>query len=109
MEGGILGRIDDMVVVRGNNIFPASLEAIIRRFDAVAEFQIQVVEESSLTQLRVDLEAADGADRRQLAGQVAQAIQDAFNFRAEVNTVDAGSLPRFEMKARRFTRTTRRT
>ena len=109
MEGGILGRIDDMVVVRGNNIFPASLEAIIRRFDAVAEFQIQVVEESSLTQLRVDLEAADGADRRQLAARVAQAIHDAFNFRAEVSTVEAGSLPRFEMKARRFTRTMRRT
>ena len=47
MEGGILGRIDDMVVVRGNNIFPASLEAIIRRFDAVAEFRVEVLEDGA--------------------------------------------------------------
>ena len=51
MEGGILGRIDDMVVVRGNNIFPASLEAIVRRFDGVAEFRIEVVEDGSLTRV----------------------------------------------------------
>jgi phenylacetate-CoA ligase len=96
-----------MVVVRGNNIFPASLEAIIRRFDGVAEFRVQVVEEASLTQLRVDLEASNGADARQLATQVGRAIQDAFNLRADVNAVAAGTLPRFEMKARRFSRTTR--
>jgi phenylacetate-CoA ligase len=109
MEGGILGRIDDMVVVRGNNIFPAALEAIIRRFDGVAEFRVQVIEEASLPQLCIDLEAANGTDPRQLTEQVGRGIQDAFNFRAQVNAVEAGSLPRFEMKARRFTRTTRRT
>jgi phenylacetate-CoA ligase len=108
MEGGILGRIDDMVVVRGNNIFPAALEAIIRRFDGVAEFRVQVIEEASLPQLCIDLEAANGTDPRQLTEQVGRGIQDAFNFRAQVNAVEAGSLPRFEMKARRFTRTTRR-
>jgi phenylacetate-CoA ligase len=110
MEGGILGRIDDMVVVRGNNIFPASLEAIIRRFDAVAEFRVQVVDDaSSLTRLRVDVEPATGSDPAQLTRAVARAIQDALNFRADVHAVAAGSLPRFDMKARRFTRTMRRT
>ena len=109
IEGGILGRIDDMVVVRGNNIFPAALEAIIRRFDGVAEFRMEVVEDGNLTQLRVDLEAAAGSNAPQLAAQVARAIQDAFNLRAEVTPVAAGTLPRFEMKARRFIRTTRRT
>jgi phenylacetate-CoA ligase len=107
MEGGILGRIDDMVVVRGNNIFPASLEAIIRRFDGVAEFRVEVVEDGNLSQLRVDLEAADGSNAANLAAQVSRAIQDAFNFRADVTPVAAGSLPRFEMKAKRFTRTRR--
>jgi phenylacetate-CoA ligase len=108
-EGGILGRIDDMVVVRGNNIFPAAIEAIILRFDGVSEFNVEVVEEASLTQLRVNLEPASGADARELSTQVGRAIQDAFNFRADVHAVAAGSLPRFEMKARRFTRMTRRT
>ena len=110
MEGGILGRIDDMVVVRGNNIFPASLEAIIRRFESVAEFRVQIVEDAgSLTRLHVELEPANGADSTQLTRQVARAIQDALNFRADVHAVAAGSLPRFDIKARRFTRTTRRT
>jgi phenylacetate-CoA ligase len=109
LEGGILGRIDDMVVVRGNNIFPAALESIIRRFDGVGEYRVEVVEDGSLTELRVDLEAAAGrSDAPELAAQVTRAIQDAFNFRADVKAVRAGSLPRFEMKAKRFTRTTRR-
>jgi len=107
MEGGILGRIDDMVVVRGNNIFPASLEAIIRRFDGIAEFRVQVLDDVSLARLRVDLEPANGADPARLTRLVAQAIQDALNFRADVHAVAAGSLPRFDMKARRFVRTTR--
>ena len=105
MEGGILGRIDDMVVVRGNNIFPASIEAIIRRFDQVAEFRVEVVEDVSLTRLRVDVEPANASEPRELAAQVARAIQDALNFRADVRAVPAGSLPRFEMKARRLVRT----
>jgi phenylacetate-CoA ligase len=110
MAGGILGRIDDMVVVRGNNIFPASLEAIIRRFDAVAEFRVQVVDDaSSLSRLHVEVEPANGSDPAQLTREVARAIQDALNFRADVHAVAAGSLPRFDMKARRFTRTVRRT
>jgi phenylacetate-CoA ligase len=98
-----------MVVVRGNNIFPASLEAIIRRFEGVAEFRVQVVDDVSLARLRVDVEPANGADSAQLTRQVAQAIQDALNFRADVHAVAAGSLPRFDMKARRFIRMTRRT
>jgi phenylacetate-CoA ligase len=105
MEGGILGRIDDMVVVRGNNIFPASLEAIIRRFDAVAEFRVEVVEDGSLTRLRVDLEPSSKSEPSELAAQVARAIQDTLNLRADVRAVAAGSLPRFDMKSKRFVRT----
>jgi phenylacetate-CoA ligase len=109
LEGGILGRIDDMVVIRGNNVFPAALEAIIRRFPAVAEYRIELLEDGPLTELRVDLEAASGSDANALSAQVAGAIQDALNFRAQVKPVPAGSLPRYEMKAKRFIRTTRRT
>ena len=42
LEGGILGRTDDMIHVRGNNLYPAALEAVIRRFPEVAEFRIVV-------------------------------------------------------------------
>jgi phenylacetate-CoA ligase len=107
MEGGILGRTDDMFTVRGNNVFPASLEAIVRRFDDVAEFAIDVVGNGALTMLRVDVEPANGVDGTALADQVSHAIQDALNFRAEVKPVASGSLPRYEMKAKRFQRRSR--
>lgn len=105
MDGGILGRIDDMVVVRGNNIFPASIEAIIRRFNDVAEFRVEILEDASLTRLRVVLEPENGSEPGELASRISRAIQDALNFRADVQTVAAGSLPRFDMKARRLVRT----
>ncbi|MBM4077769.1 MAG: phenylacetate--CoA ligase, partial [Planctomycetes bacterium] len=40
LKGGILGRIDDMLIIRGNNLFPSSLEAIIREFPEVIEYRI---------------------------------------------------------------------
>ena len=107
MEGGILGRVDDMVVVRGNNVFPGSIESIVRRFEAVAEFRIEVVDDGAMSQLRVDVEPAPSANPGELAKAVAHAIQDALNFRPEVTAVAPGALPRFEMKAKRFLRTRR--
>ena len=43
LAGGILGRVDDMLIVRGVNVFPSALEGIVRRFPAVDEFLIEVV------------------------------------------------------------------
>ena len=40
LEGGILGRLDDMLIVRGVNVFPSAIEGIVRRFPVVDEFQI---------------------------------------------------------------------
>jgi phenylacetate-CoA ligase len=107
MEGGILGRIDDMVVVRGNNVFPGSIESVVRRFEAVAEYRVEVVEDGAHTNLCVELEPASSVDPDGLTTSVARAIQDALNFRPDVKSVPPGSLPRFEMKARRFVRTRR--
>jgi phenylacetate-CoA ligase len=108
LEGGILGRIDDMVVIRGNNVFPGSIEAIVRRFDGVGEFRVEVLENGALTQLRVEVEpASPSADGRELAQAVARAVQDTLHFRPEVTVVAPGTLPRFEMKAQRFVRTQR--
>ena len=42
LEGGILGRVDDMLIVRGVNVFPSALEGVVRRFPAVDEFLIEV-------------------------------------------------------------------
>jgi len=106
LEGGILGRVDDMFTVRGNNVFPSALEAVIRRFDEIAEFRVNVLENGALTQVRIDVEpAAQVSDTNDLCRQLADSIQASLSFRAEVAAVPCGSLPRFEMKARRLVRT----
>ncbi|HEY7117944.1 MAG TPA: AMP-binding protein [Tepidisphaeraceae bacterium] len=103
LEGGILGRIDDMITVRGNNVFPTALEAIIRRFPEVAEFRITVSGAAALAEVQIEVEPTpDCTTAEALAERVARSIQDTLSFRAQVLTVPCGSLPRFEMKARRF-------
>jgi len=103
LDGGILGRVDDMIHVRGNNLYPGSIEAIIRRFPAVAEYRIVVNHADPLADLRIDVEPTNG-DGRELAEAVSRAIRDDLLFRVVVNAVPPSSLPRFEMKARRVIR-----
>ena len=112
LEGGLLSRADDMIFVRGNNFYPSALESVLRRFEAVAEYRVEIHPAGPLTRVRIELEptAACAADDSGSGGpaalveRVARAVHDALSFRAEVVTVPVGSLPRFEMKARRFVR-----
>ena len=103
LEGGIRGRTDDMVVVRGVNVFPGAVEEIIRASGGVAEFRVRVVQVRALAELSVEIEpVADCADPRALARQLEGAFDNAFALRVPVTTVAPGTLPRFEMKARRW-------
>jgi phenylacetate-CoA ligase len=107
LEGGILGRIDDMFIVRGNNVFPTAVEAVIRRFPEVGEFRLAVTEGRGLTQVQLEIEPAPHTEQHvasTLAARVAAAIHQALSFRAEVVQVQPGTLPRFELKAKRFVR-----
>jgi phenylacetate-CoA ligase len=101
LDGGILGRTDDMIHVRGNNLYPGAIEAVVRRFAEVAEFRLVVDRSGPLTDLMVEIEPADGARTAGLADAVARAIRDDLLFRVPVSAVPCGSLPRYEMKARR--------
>lgn len=100
--GGILGRVDDMLHVRGNNLYPGSIEAIVRRFPGVAEYRIVVDRSGPLADLRLEVEPAVGNDGRELAESVSRAVRDELLFRVDVTAAPPGSLPRFEMKARRI-------
>jgi phenylacetate-CoA ligase len=111
LEGGILGRIDDMFIVRGNNVFPPAVEAVVRRFPEIAEFRATVTQDGPLAQVTLEIEpvadavnAASTGGVATLAERVGRAVQDTLHFRADVRTVAPGTLPRFEMKARRFVR-----
>ncbi|MEK7781013.1 MAG: AMP-binding protein [Verrucomicrobiota bacterium] len=103
LAGGILGRVDDMIIVRGVNVYPTAVEEIIRRFDEVREYRVHVHHPQTLAELRVELEPADLCpDPVGLTARVQKALDAAFNLRIPVETVAAGSLPRFEMKASRW-------
>jgi phenylacetate-CoA ligase len=102
LDGGILGRVDDMLVVRGVNLFPSALEGIVRRFPAVDEFQIEVYRRSQMDEVRLLVEVGDGATT--VVGSLQQAVRIALGIRVEVAVVPSRSLPRYELKARRLIR-----
>jgi phenylacetate-CoA ligase len=100
LEGGILGRLDDMLIVRGVNVFPAAVEGVVRRFPAVEEFQIEVFREGELDEARVLVEIGDEAGVRALQ----EALRVGLGIRLDVRAVPPRTLPRFELKARRVVR-----
>lgn len=105
LEGGILGRVDDMVVVRGVNVFPGAIDEIIRAHAGVAEYQVKVYRAEALAQLSVRIEPREGLqDAGALLHQLEGAFESALNLRVPVTTVLPGTLPRFEMKAQRWIR-----
>jgi phenylacetate-CoA ligase len=107
LDGGVIGRADDMIHVRGNNLYPSAIEAVVRRFPEVAEFRIVVDQTGPLADLRIEIEPTSATAGDRIAEAVARAVRDDLLFRAEVVPVPPGSLPRFEMKARRTVRQTR--
>jgi len=105
LEGGILGRTDDMLVVRGVNVHPAAVEAIVRGFTDVAEYRATVDLRRTLPELSLEVEpTAACADPQALAHAVESALRAAMNLRIPVAAVPRGALPRFELKARRWVR-----
>ena len=103
LEGGILARTDDMVVVRGVNLYPSAVENLIHLTGGVAEYQVNVNPAPALTEVTVQIESTpDCPDAATLAARLEQAFQAAFLLRIPVTLAPPGTLPRFEMKAKRW-------
>ncbi len=103
LEGGILGRTDDMLLVRGVNVYPSAVDNILRGFEAVREYRVEIENHRTLPELSIQVEPASGfAGDANLAHRLEAALTNAFALRIPVSLVPEGSLPRFEMKARRW-------
>ncbi len=104
-EGGILGRVDDMKLVRGTNVYPRAIEAIVREHGEVDEFQTVITREGIRDEITLRVELARGTPEDRWAGlreelhrRLAHA-HEGLNFRVE--RAGEGTLPRFELKAKR--------
>jgi phenylacetate-CoA ligase len=98
LAGGIIGRADDMVVVRGVNLFPSAIDAVVRQVSGIDEYRVQIGRQGVLIEVDVQVECADDATARELE----RALASAFSLRIPVTRVAAHTLPRFELKARRW-------
>nr|BBH95248.1 coenzyme F390 synthetase [Thermogemmatispora argillosa] len=96
LPGGILGRIDDMLIVRGVNLYPSAIADVLHRFPQVAEYRIIVTNNGPLDEVALQVECPPS-----LVGEIQEALRAAFGLRIPVEAVAEGSLPRFELKAKR--------
>ncbi|MEA2499412.1 MAG: phenylacetate-CoA ligase [Actinomycetota bacterium] len=103
-DGGLRGRVDDMKLVRGTNVYPRAVEAIVREYDAIDEFQIHLYTKDGIRdeiELLVEI-PQPGTTSDSLLGDLAKELAEAHEgLRFEVRTVELESLPRFELKAKR--------
>lgn len=106
LVGGVKGRADDMLVVRGVNVFPSAVEEVLRSIQGIgAEYQIILDKElldpaGFLTALKIKAEVVEG-DPNVLSAEIAARIREKLTVRANVELVPFGSLPRAMHKAQR--------
>ena len=105
LAGGILGRVDDMLVVRGMNVFPGVIEDVVRRFDCVDEFRLEVRRRAEMTDLRVVVEVDEPKWGAAVVAAALTQLRDqlrlACGIRIDAAAVPPGALPRFDLKAKR--------
>lgn len=102
LAGGIHARADQMVVVRGVNVYPTAVEELVRGVPGVAEYRVEVDRSGALTELRLVAEPEDQADVEAVRLALERAFREAWSLRVPVAAAAPGELPRFELKARRW-------
>jgi phenylacetate-CoA ligase len=103
LEGGILGRHDDMVVVRGVNVFPSAVDQIVQGCAGVAEYEVTVDARSALPEISIRVEpAGDCESAPALVRELEKKFETALALRVSVVPVPARTLPRAELKAKRW-------
>ncbi len=97
LEGGVLGRVDDMLIIRGVNIFPTAVEQILRSFPEVVEYRMTARKHGAMDELIVEVE-----DHLRDPNRIAEELYLRLGLRIDVQLAAPISLPRFEGKGRRF-------
>jgi phenylacetate-CoA ligase len=101
LEGGVVGRVDDMVVLRGVNVYPSAIESIVRQFPEVVEFMVEQRKIDAMHEIELLIEVP-GNVAKSLLKKLEAKLRDTFSLRIPVRLVESGSLPRHEFKAKRW-------
>jgi phenylacetate-CoA ligase len=106
---GIIGRLDDMLLIRGANIYPSAVETVLRRIDGLGpEFEIVVEKKGAMDEMSVRVELDEDAARRlsgdertTVATRAGEQLKRELNVRVPVELLEPGTLPATVFKARR--------
>ena len=100
LEGGILGRVDDMIILRGVNVYPTAIEELVRSVPVIGEYRVTHDTRQAMPELSIEIESEDPT----AADTLERKLQGALAVRVPVTWVPDGSLPRSELKANRWGR-----
>ncbi|MCC7115590.1 MAG: phenylacetate--CoA ligase family protein [Burkholderiales bacterium] len=105
---GIFGRIDDMFTIRGENVYPSEVDAVMNKLDGYGgEHRIVISRDGAMDELLIRIEASTGraaggpASLGRLGDDAARSLQKMLGLRAKVEVVAPGTFPRTDFKARR--------
>ncbi len=104
IEGGVLGRADDMLTVRGVNVYPSAIDNLIRSLPSIVEYEVEIRRQQALDELLVKVETVSGVSFDKVERALHEAFRARLNIRVEAAWAAPGSLPRYELKARRYKR-----
>jgi phenylacetate-CoA ligase len=104
IRGGVVGRADDMLIVRGVNLYPSAIDNLIRGFPSIVEYEVEIRRRAGMDDLLLKLEVQDSKHFSEAEEVVLAAFRSQLNIRVSVEEAARGSLPRYEFKARRYKR-----
>ena len=98
----IRGRTDDMIKIKGVNVFPAQIEEVLNQFDEVSsEYQIRISHLDGRDTMRLYVETNGHVDFAELSRRIAEKVKSRIGFTPLVKVVEEGVLPRSEKKTKR--------
>jgi phenylacetate-CoA ligase len=102
IKGGVVGRADDMIIIRGVNLYPSAIDDLIRSVPNISEYEVNIRRAAGMDDLAIKVETGTSFD--DIARSLTHVFRTQYSIRVSVEQAPDGSLPRYEFKSRRFKR-----
>jgi phenylacetate-CoA ligase len=104
IKGGVVGRADDMIIVRGVNLYPSAIDNLIRGVPNISEYEVNIRRVAGMDELSIKIETIDLLGFEETARALTHEFRNQYNIRVNLEQASNGSLPHYEFKSRRFKR-----